>query len=74
MRVWDRAEMHMFLDTRRRPPERGLGAFGVSASVVVLGSAISVNNPAADAVTHRLECAWKAYAGIRPQLQMFGHP
>lgn len=74
MRVWDQDEMDMFIGTRRKPLERGPGAFGVSDSVVVLGSSISVENTATDALTHRHKCAWKAYAGIRPQLQMFEHP
>lgn len=39
-----------------------------------MGSSISAKGSASDAISHRLKCAWKAYTGMRPQLQVFGQP
>lgn len=74
MRIWDKDEMRAFTLDGRRRQERGAGEFIASESVVVLGSCISSSGSASEAVTHRLRSAWRAYAGIRPQLQVHSQP
>lgn len=45
-----------------------------SSAVTVLGSSVSIDDPTSAALSHRLRSAWKAYAGIPPQLQIHNQP
>lgn len=74
MRIWTKDELNMYLNTQRKPPDLGPESFGISDSIVVSGSSIATKKCAAEALTHRLRFAWKSYAAIRPQLQMFDQP
>lgn len=73
-KVWEHEELESFVRDGIKPPLEGTRAMGFSEAVTVLGSSVSVADPTSTAVSHRLRSAWKAYVGIRPQLQVYSQP
>lgn len=73
-RVWQPEELEAFVLQGIRPPQERPGPIKLFEAITVLGSSVSVADPTSPAVSHRLRSAWKAYVGIRPQLQIHSQP
>lgn len=73
-RVWQPDELAAFVQHDRRPTHMGTDSMKFSSAVTVLGSSVSIVDSTSVALSHRLRSAWKAYAGIRPQLQIHNQP